>query len=211
MTFAAFCLLSAHSGVVLDYEPPRIEWLKWSVGYEYGTDPIYPVHEYFLGNMLDGDPTTAWMVGGKYRYDDKGGYSEIVADPKGDYVPILFVSFPKAMKIDGIRIMPGYNKSPEVFARNNRITKISIHDWEWNSYLDKDEPPIAAATLRDEMGWQTVTFAPRELIGIKIEIKDWVKGTDNDFCVSELQLLSGGKPIAWRLTPMLLSTSGSEC
>jgi hypothetical protein len=209
MVLTAICLLTAHAGTTLDYEPPRVEWLGWSVGYEYHDDPPYPAHQYFIGNLLDGDPTTAWMVGGVQVYSNEK--EAFVPDFEPDYVPILFVNLPKAMKIDGIRIMPGYNKSPAVFARNNRITKIDIHDSEWSSYFDKDQPPIVAATLKDEMGWQTVTFAQREISGIQVVIKDWVKGKDNDFCISDIQLLSDGKPVAWQVTPMVLSTFGSSC
>lgn len=211
MILSAVGFLTANALLSFDYESPRVNWLNWSVGYEYHEDPVAPYHEYFIGNMLDGDPKTAWMVGGRYRYVDRGSYADLVADPRGDYVPNLFINFPKTMMVDGIRIMPGYNKSPEIFARNNRITKIAFRDAKWSEYFDKDEPPIATATFKDEMGWQTATFAPRELDGIKIEINDWVKGKDNDFCISEIQLLSGGKPVAWQLTPLLLSTAGSEC
>ena len=193
-----------------DYSPPRVSWRGWSVGYEVRE---FPGHQYFIGNMLDGDPKTAWMVGGVQEYS--GEESKYLPDFDAFPDPTIFIDLPRAMKIDGIRIMPGYNKSREIFERNNRITGIAVGGFPVDEPADSTrkpwEPvPLATAVLKDEMGWQEVRFAAKSVTRIEFKLTEWVAGTDNDFCISELQLLSNGEPIDWDLTPVLLSTYGSS-
>lgn len=208
---AALCALNCFSFPAFDYVPLKLQWLKWAIGYQYRGDSIYPLRQYFIGNMIDGDQKTAWVVGGRYDLVDRGYYSEQVANPMGDFVPAIYIDLPKKMKIDGIRIMPGYNKSQEVFMRDNRITKIALHDGSWNFWEPSVGKPFAIGTFDDSIGWKTVSFKPQELDRLQIEIKEWTKGTDNDFCISEIELLSDGKPVSWERTPMMVYTDGDEC
>ncbi|HXH60039.1 MAG TPA: hypothetical protein VNI20_01635 [Fimbriimonadaceae bacterium] len=210
MLLTAACLLCAGAGAPFDYMPVRLQWLKWAVGYENHNEIEYPVHEYFIGNMIDGDPKTAFMVGGTQEYVEHNGVDNIVANPKGDFLPIVYIELPKPMNVDGLRIMPGYNKSEEIFKRNNRITRLAIYDGSWESWSPDDGTPITVAKFDDSMGWKTVRFKSRSVDKIQLQIKDWAKGTDNDFCISEIQLLSGGKPVDWQRTPTMLYTSGSD-
>jgi hypothetical protein len=204
MVALAACLLS------LDYMPPTLYWNGHYAGYEYSDSRgTVPVHSYPIQHMLDGDPKTAWMVGGLWVYRE--GQSQPERDPDATLLPKLFFVFPKPARIDGVRIMPGYNKSEEVFLRNNRITGLSLYSAPDGGQFTYIEKPFSTARLKDQMGWQEIKFASREAQVFQIEVTDLVKGADNDFCVSEIQFLSGGKPIEWALTPLFLSTAGSEC
>ena len=210
MTLAPLCVLAGHGAALLDYMPPTLYWSGHYAGYEYRDERgTLPVHTYPVHQMLDGDPNTAWMVGGLYRYsDEEGGF---VADRAATVKPKLFFVLPKAVRVDGIRIMPGYNKSNEVFQRNNRITEVSLFsapEGDHNVYIER---PFLKSKLKDQMGWHEVKFPPRDVQVFEIEVTDFVKGADNDFCVSEVQLLSGGEPIDWKLTTLFLSTIGSDC
>jgi hypothetical protein len=203
-------LIAAIGLAALDYMPPTIYWMGQYAGYEYhdqrGSEPA---HSYPVRQMLDGDPNTAWMVGGLKVYSQST--DEWVNDFAATISPKLFFVFPKPLRIDGVRIMPGYNKSTEVFRRNNRITGVSLYSATEGGQHTYIEKPFRKARLKDAMGWQEVKFTPRNATVFQIEVTDFVKGTDNDFCVSEIQFLSGGEPIDWELTPLLLSTSGSQC
>jgi hypothetical protein len=68
-----------------------------------------------------------------------------------------------------------------------------------------------SSSLKDAMGMQEIRFSSREVQILEIKVTDWIAGSDNDFCISEVQLLSNGKPIDWGLTPLLLTTAGSDC
>ncbi len=210
MVLTAICLLTAHASTTLDYDPPRVSWMGWSVGYEYHGGPYsLPAHRYFIGNMLDGDPATAWMVGGTLIYDER--LQKEVPDFTETVIPELFIVLPKVTKIDGVRIMPGYNKSPEVFKRHHRILGLTLYSDKEQSAYAYIEEPFVTGKLKDEMGWQEIHFAPRTMGTLKLRVSDWAKGTDNDFCISEIQLLSDGKPVEWNVTPVLMSTIGSDC
>lgn len=200
---SALALLMATAVAVADYDPPRIWWPGHTVGYTlYGQ----PKHQYSLVNMLDGDPKTAWMIGPINEIQTSGGSI-------GRSEPAIYIAVPGRGKIDGIRIMPGYNKSKAIFERNNRITEVEIWDVHqpggWSVHGDYDQL-IAKAEFKDEMGWQVVRFDPVEVDWLQIDIKNWVEGSDDDICISEIQLLRDGKPIDWNLTPVVLSTHGAE-
>ncbi len=204
MILSVLCLFA------FDYMPPTLYWTGHYAGYEYyDSRGTMPVHTYPIYHMLDGDPATAWMVGGLNWYSEEK--EAFVADKTATLPPKLFFVLPKPIRVDGLRIMPGYNKSAEVFRRNNRITGVSLYsapEGEQYTYVEK---PFQTAMLKDELGWQELKFAPRIVQYFMIEVTDWEKGADNDFCVSEIQFLSAGKPIEWNLTPLMLSTIGSDC
>lgn len=209
-TTVVILALATTAIAIADYDPPKVSWRGWSVGYEVRD---YPGRQYFIGNMLDGDPKTAWMIGGVVTYSDELG--DYLPDFEAFPDPTIFIDLPTVMKIDGVRIMPGYNKSRKIFERNNRITGIAIGGFPVDepaaSTRKPWEPqPLATASFKDEMGWQEVRFAATSVSRIEIKITDWVTGTDNDFCISELQLLSNGEPVDWNLTPVLMSTYGSS-
>ena len=95
-----------------DFTPVHIWWKGNSLSYHlpWPSDSysIFPAHEYPLTFLVDGDPKTAWMVGGVWQYDNKK--SEYYKDFSISNAPTLTLSLDSPKKIDGLRLMPGYNK-----------------------------------------------------------------------------------------------------
>lgn len=166
----------------------------WALG--RSKEKKYPIHW-----MFDGKPETAWVYESKREM------------PKG--APIHFpgkvsvcISMPEDFTVDGLRLMNGYNKSVDLYRGNARITgiEVSVRDWDAGGYM-----VLKRTTLKDEMGWRTVSLPQTKTREIYITVTATKTGPLKDICISELQLLNRGKAIDLKPTEIIVAQNGDEC
>ncbi len=132
--------------------------------------------QYSAKKLFDSDFKTAWVENN-------------TNDGNGEFIEI---TFSKLQKINTIGIIPGYNKSRELFYKNNRVAEIEIY---------ADDKLIKTAAIAD--GY--TSLSPDDLYAyylinlsennisckkIKLVITKIYKGSEyTDACVSELLLL----------------------
>lgn len=171
-----------------------IAWPEWRI---YSTEDTYMGrrHTSFpLTYLVDGDPDTAWVFSGLTDRPD--------GQPARYAIALTRDWNKKGAAADSIRIMNGYNKSRELFERNNRITELKL---EVNGKL------LKTVRLSDEMGWHTISI-PRQVVrSVRMEFTGFVKGRDDDVCVSEIELLDRGRKIDLKMPKAVVYTEGSEC
>ncbi len=148
--------------------------------------------KYTVGNLTDGDPSTAWVEGKK-----GSGINEYIMfycpPPPEDSDMINIYS---AYKIDSLGIISGYAKNESVFYNNNRVKKIRI---EYKNDIFREEnpynmkaPEIYEYILKDTMDMQYLVFPePIFMSSMKISILEVNKGSKwDDTCISELRIFS---------------------
>lgn len=171
-----------------------IEWPGWSVT---SNEDIYIGHKHTsfpLTYLLDDNPATSWVFSGTGKHDtsEEAGFALTIArDPDMDPV-----------EADGLWIMNGYNKSPELFKRNNRIIQLKLY---------VNETYLKTVALADAMGWHKISIPKQPLWNVKLKFTKFAKGKDNDVCVSELALYDGGKKIDLKMPKAVIYTPGSDC
>ena len=145
--------------------------------------------KYAAKNMVDGNPSTAWVEGKK-----GGGINEYIkfyCPPEESDMVDLY----SAYKIKGLGIINGYAKSENVFYKNNRVKKIRI---EYKNDIFREENPYDMKKqgsfefiLEDKMEMQYLEFTgPIYMSEMKITILEVYKGSKwNDTCISELQTI----------------------
>jgi hypothetical protein len=186
-----------------DYCPTEIFWPGWRVT---SSEDLYlgARHtSYPLTNLFDGRADTAWVPSGK-------GKSPIYKDRT-----VLVLAPEKPIRITSLRLMTGYNKSEELFAKNDRAAEISI-TVNGRNYLgigmDPEQRPFTKTTrLKDSMGWHSVALDGRKVETLTIEITDRHKGTTGDLCLSELELYDGDRKIDMHMPEVVRFTEGDEC
>jgi hypothetical protein len=169
-----------------------IEWRGWRISSNEGLWAGHKHTAYPLTYLVDGDPNTAWVFSGTeaavkdYKYYHHEPYHQWIEIDGHAYA-------------DSIRIMNGYNRSPELFARNNRITQIK---------LIINDKTVKTVDLSDKMGWHEISFPRRLCHSIKLVFTGIRKGSDNDTCISELALYDMGTKIDFALPKMVLYSTG---
>lgn len=154
---------------------------------------------YPLQYLADGDPNTAWVFSGLKTFS-----AESIPSPYSDR-QFIRIESDRPISVDQIRIMNGYNKSAELFRKNDRITGIEI----WNG--NYPETRLAKAELPDAMGWHRIRFKRLKTNSLVVKFTKLAPGDIRDLCVSELRLFNSGTEIPFRLPAALLSSKGSEC
>lgn len=119
---------------------------------------------YIASNVLDNNKATAWVEG-------------VDGDGIGEYVTLFAdVNAP----VNGIKILNGYNKNADIFAKNNRAARVRI---------TLSTGDIYETQLVDN--YNTYTFVdfggPKAIEGMKIEILSVYPGSKyQDTCISEI-------------------------
>lgn len=193
-----------------DSAPASVQWNGWSVA---STEYLWraPVKKYVnhaqvrypLTNLFDGDPKTAWVFCDADKPWRKWNKETAVWKGDSQTVPSIHLSADRPVAFDGIWLMNGYNRDKETFARNNRVTEITI-------IVDGDV--VKTTRLGDWMGWHKVTLPKwRAARIIEIAFTGIKRGPDDDLCLSEISLRHMGKPVNMRLPQAVLFSPGTEC
>jgi hypothetical protein len=187
-------LLTVPGVVRADYVPTSLSWPGWTVS---SSENLYAGRRhtsYPLVYMLDGDPKTAWVFSGTGKVEDEP------ARWRSPYT--VRIEAEKPFSVDGLRLMNGYNKSVEVFQRNDRIVQVRV---------SLDGTPVKTTALADSMGWHTVSLPRRRVRQVTIELTGIKRGPDKDVCLSELELMDGGKRVDMHVPKVVLYNHGSDC
>ena len=116
--------------------------------------------DYFVENTLDGDPTTAW--------------NDNVEGP--GIGQTLTFRFADRVRLARIKLLNGYQKPPDLFARNARIERLHL----------VTDTKTAAVTLDDSEVWQTVRLRARTA-SVTLRIDSVYPGTSfSDVGLSEI-------------------------
>jgi hypothetical protein len=94
-----------------------------------------------------------------------------------------------------------------VFERNDRIKDIEV----WSISKRGNWESLGKYKLKDQMGWQTISFERQELDGVMISVKSRYKGTEHDLCISEIELRNKGKKIEMHMPKYVDMTYGDDC
>lgn len=122
-------------------------------------------NRYGPGNLVDGNPATAWVEG-----------------VKGDGVGEAFViRFRATATVSRIHVMNGYNKNRDIFTKNNRVRSFVVTASGGESF---------DVSMSDEGGWQTIDLpSPVEANWIALEIGGVFRGSKyRDTAISELRI-----------------------
>lgn len=116
---------------------------------------------YNPANAIDGSKRTAWIEG----VDGPG---------VGEW---LRFDFGREINLHRIIILPGYFKSPEIWAQNNRLAAVTLQfsDGSSNQF-----------TFADRMERQTLDVGAIKTRWVRLVIDDVFTGTDPDTAISEL-------------------------
>lgn len=174
-----------------DYVPTHIAWQGWRIASSENLYAGYRYTRYPLTHLVDGDPRTAWVFSGTGKCQD--GWQSRYALALAPEEPVV---------IDGLALMNGYNKSRELFLRNNRVAQIR---------LSVNGRILKTAALPDKMGWHKVPLPRQAVRFLQIELTRFYRGRDNDLCLSELVLLNRNQPIDLHLPQAVLFSKGRAC
>ena len=179
---------------IADGPDTQISWPKWVVS---SNERLYIGHRhtsYPLTYLFDGDPTTAWVYSGL----DRNPTAQITISRNDENLDDD-TSLPSPIIIDSIWIMNGYNRSPELFKRNNRIVQVKV-------YLD--DMPVKVVTLADGVGWHKISVPRGKVRSVRLKFTGIRKGPENDICVSELAFYDQGHKIDTKMPYAVVFTEG---
>lgn len=133
-----------------------------------------------LGHLMDNNANTPWVFRGK-------GTANVFSPTWGKRHALLFTR-EKAVEIDEIWIMNGYNKRKDLFYRNDRVVQMGI---------GINDKKIKVAALSDKRGWHKVSIPRQKVTDVLLEIIGVRKGrgADNDICLSEIAFYNRGKRV----------------
>jgi hypothetical protein len=180
--------------VLGDGHGARIQWADWTIESGEGSTENHIHRGFPLTYLVDDDPSTAWV------FSDK-------LDPI--YRPVdyhhITIWFEKPRFVDELRIMNGYNKSEELFRRNDRVVEMTVaNDRSGNAIVRR-------VTLTDRMGWHSVRLPRREYDCLTVVFTELVRGRDDDLCISGIELRDGGVKLPWHLPAYVLYDPGGHC
>ena len=135
--------------------PLQIKVTASSVRYSVQSNTYDPA------NTIDGSQTTAWIEG-----KDGPGWGEWVR-----------YDFDREINLHRILILPGYFKSPDIWARNNRISAAAFY------FSDGTKRVI---DFPDRMERQKVDVGSIKTRWVRIELEDFYLGKDPDTPISEV-------------------------
>ena len=147
-----------------------------------------------LTYLVDDDPATAWVFSGKGKPPFKDGNRYYIA-----------IRLARPQQADELRIMNGYNKSQELFLRNDRVTEIRLKTDPWS------EETIRKVALSDRMGWHSIRVPRQRYERLTVVFTKQVRGRDDDLCISGIELRDGGQKLEWHLPNWVLFDPGSDC
>ncbi len=145
-----------------------------------------------LTYLFDNDPATAWVFSGTGKHAETGrtGFAIDLSRDEGE----------RAVIVDGIWIMNGYNKSRELFARNNRITELQVYvNWKL----------VKTVALADSMGWHKISIPQQPVKDMALRFTKFARGRDDDVCVSEIALYDRGKKVGLKMPKAVEFTEGN--
>lgn len=127
-------------------------------------------HPYYL---VDNNPSTAWVEG-----VPGSGIKESV---------LMWIEIPQKTTIK-IAIRNGFQKTEELFYKNNRIKELKVTFMLGDLYNPDYVSRIY--TLEDKMGWQTIEFrTEKKCHNIAFTIHSIYKGTTyDDTCISDINI-----------------------
>jgi hypothetical protein len=125
------------------------------------TRPPLAGNTYEAGNALDGRLMTAWVEG-----VDGPGLGEWIR-----------CDFEREVTLKRISIAPGYFKSPQIWARNNRLASAIFYFSDGTS---------RRFSFEDRMAEQMLEVGAVRTNWVRIEIKEVYAGTDPDTAISQL-------------------------
>jgi hypothetical protein len=116
---------------------------------------------YYPANAIDGKRSTAWIEG-----VDGAGIGEWIR-----------FDFDREINLHRILIQPGYFKSPQIWASNNRMATLTAY---FSDGTSRD------LNFSDRMDSQKVDIGSVKTKWVKFVIKSVYYGTDPDTAISEL-------------------------
>jgi hypothetical protein len=105
--------------------------------------------------------------------------------------------------MSGLQIMNGDNSSRRAFQSSNRIRLLKV------TLLDGKKRRTYRLPLKDQMGWQRVTWPRQRADKIGIEFAQMVKA-GKPVSASGLGLLDGAREIKWNMPQVVMFTDGFE-
>lgn len=135
--------------------PLKIKATASSVRYSVQSNTYDPA------NAIDGKKVTAWIEG-----VDGPGWGEWIR-----------FDFDREINLHRVLILPGYFKSPAIWAQNNRISGASLHFSDGTSGL---------FTFPDRMERHTLDVGSRRTRWVRIELEGFYLGKDPDTPISEV-------------------------
>lgn len=184
-------LLLVPLAALCDGTGTQISWPGWTLT---STEELFLGHKHTsfpLTYLFDNNPATTWVFSGtgKHAEDHEGGYALTLSrdDEK------------KGVMMDSVWIMNGYNRSPELFLRNNRILQLKL-------YINQRY--IKPVALSDSMGWHRISFPRQRVTELKLRFTKFDKGRDNDVCVSEIACYDQGDKVDLKMPKAVLFTKG---
>ena len=173
-----------------------IEWASWKVYSSENFPEGRRNMNYPLTYLFDDAPATAWVFQGKGRPWD-------TLDKELNGAPFALVLVPKKpVVLDSLCLMNGYNRSPSVFQRNNRVTQIRL------TVVAASGNTTRTVTLSDKMGWHSVALPHQAITKLRIELTGFQRGRDNDVCLSEIALFNGSQKIAMHMPEAVVYSDG---
>jgi hypothetical protein len=202
ITLGLCCLVvSVHA----DGRNLEIRWKGWRIetGEPFAKDTASRI-EHPLTYLVDGDPNTAWMFHGRPKAER--GWNPYFVEFLRPSEPGQAQEKGSPVAVDELWLMNGFNKSRELFLRNNRVVEVKL----WVNWK-----PVKAVSVSDEMGWHKIAIpnGGKGVVRLKLEFTRQARGTDNDLCLSELALYNKGRKLDFRLPPYVVyaGNSGGCC
>lgn len=197
--FVAFLALllaaAAASRAGADSSPTALVWPDATVASSEGRAQGYRQTKFSLANLVDNDARTTWVFrgGGKTWRDE--GWSAPRAVSLAPARPVL---------ADGLWLMNGDNRRPDLFLRNDRITRVRLILTPARS-RSLGERTVKETTLADAMGWHKIALprqAWRKIEIVFVAVKNGT-GPSAELCASEITLARSGKPLSVLRPPAL--------
>lgn len=135
--------------------PLKIKATASSVRYSVQSNTYDP------SNTIDGNKGTAWIEGA-----DGPGWGEWIR-----------FDFDREINLHRVLILPGYFKSPAIWARNNRISGATVYFSDGTSRL---------FNFPDRMERHTLDVGSIKTRWVRIELEDFYLGKDPDTPISEV-------------------------
>ena len=135
--------------------PLKISATASSVRYSVQSNTYEPA------NAIDGKKDTAWIEGA-----DGPGWGEWIR-----------FDFDREINLHRVLILPGYFKSPAIWARNNRISGATLYFSDGTSRL---------FNFPDRMERHTLDVGSKKTRWVRIEFEDFYLGKDPDTPISEV-------------------------
>lgn len=179
------------SGVFADGYDTSISWKGWKISSNEDIFLSKKHNSYPLTYLVDGNPANTWVFSGT------GQHEMYDTRPKQPWIEIATSKI-----VDSIWIMNGYNRSRELFNRNNRIIQMQV---VVNNRF------VKTVELSDKMGWHKISIPRQRIHTLRLVAKKQIIGRDNDTCISELALYNSNKKIEMNLPKNVIYTTGAEC